>query len=413
MREQTLQLDGIFPEDHVSPYYTVMHFREVHNSEGELVSNISLQMQEDECFQPAITKYDVISQLLEFKENAWIRDVREALNNRTIAPDLLSEYHLFLSTAMEMKLKQLMPHARIAVGHGQMQPEELEKIMSHFVNGEVDILLSTTIIESGIDIPNANTIIIDRADRFGLSELYQLRGRVGRYRNQAFAYLLIPRHAALLADARKRISAIKQYSRLGSGFKIAMRDLEIRGAGNILGSEQSGHISAIGFDLYCRLLKRSISNLKGEKAKTHTETRIMLDFLTQLPLEPASTPEDTSNDLIPLSYINDPIQRLEIYRRLAQASCPDEIDSINEELLDRFGKMPLKVQYLIDLYLIRVIASLKQINSIETDDEKIIITRAGQPLMINNYYPRFTKKTPRGRLKELLYLIKSLSSETT
>ena len=341
--------------------------------------------------------------------------IRDAIQRELNRQGQVFFLHNRVSTidAMEMKLKQLMPHARIAVGHGQMQPEELEKIMSHFVNGEVDILLSTTIIESGIDIPNANTIIIDRADRFGLSELYQLRGRVGRYRNQAFAYLLIPRHAALLADARKRISAIKQYSRLGSGFKIAMRDLEIRGAGNILGSEQSGHISAIGFDLYCRLLKRSISNLKGEKAKTHTETRIMLDFLTQLPLEPASTPEDTSNDLIPLSYINDPIQRLEIYRRLAQASCPDEIDSINEELLDRFGKMPLKVQYLIDLYLIRVIASLKQINSIETDDEKIIITRAGQPLMINNYYPRFTKKTPRGRLKELLYLIKSLSSETT
>ena len=136
--------------------------------------------------------------------------------------------------------------------------------MTQFVNGEADVLLSTTIIESGLDIPNANTIIIDRADRFGLSDLYQLRGRVGRYKHQAYAYLLLPRHAGLLSDARKRISALKQYSTLGSGFKIAMRDLEIRGAGNLLGAEQSGHITAVGFELYCQLLKQSVS-LKGKK----------------------------------------------------------------------------------------------------------------------------------------------------
>ena len=151
--------------------------------------------------------------------------------------------------------------------------------MTKFVNGEADVLLSTTIIESGLDIPNANTIIIDRADRFGLSDLYQLRGRVGRYKHQAYAYLLLPRHASLLTDVRKRISAMKQYSTLGSGFKIAMRDLEIRGAGNLLGSEQSGHITAVGFELYCQLLKQSVSSLKGEKVKPRVEVRIALDFL--------------------------------------------------------------------------------------------------------------------------------------
>ncbi len=160
-----------------------------------------------------------------------------------------------------------------------MHSDQLEEVMTTFVNGQSDVLLSTTIIESGLDIPNANTIIIDRADRFGLSDLYQLRGRVGRYKHQAYAYLLLPRHAGLLTDARKRLSAIKQYSSLGSGFKIAMRDLEIRGAGNLLGPEQSGHITAVGFELYCRLLQQSVGQLKGETTRPAVEVPIRLDFL--------------------------------------------------------------------------------------------------------------------------------------
>src|SRR5258706_15258531 len=161
-----------------------------------------------------------------------------------------------INESMAQRLRALVPNARIAVGHGQMHSDDLEEVMTKFVNGEADVLLSTTIIESGLDIPNANTIIIDRADRFGLSDLYQLRGRVGRYKHQAYAYLLLPRHAGLLADVRTRISAIKQYSTLRSGFKIAMRDLGIRGAGKLLGAEQSGHITAVGFELYCQLLKQ-------------------------------------------------------------------------------------------------------------------------------------------------------------
>src|SRR5881409_63065 len=157
--------------------------------------------------------------------------------------------------------------------------------MGNFVNGQADVLVCTTIIESGIDIPNANTIIVDRADRFGLSDLYQLRGRVGRYKHQAYAYMLLPRHAGLLADVRKRLTAIKQYSTLGSGFKIAMRDLEIRGAGNLLGAEQSGHITAVGFELYCQLLKQSVATMKGEKAKPRIEVQLRLDFLALSPAE--------------------------------------------------------------------------------------------------------------------------------
>src|SRR5205814_4733896 len=193
---------------------------------------------------------------------------------------------------MAQKLRNLLPQARIVVGHGQMDSDELEEVMTRFVNGEADVLLSTTIIESGLDIPNANTIIIDRADRFGLSDLYQLRGRVGRYKHQAYAYLLLPRHASLVADVRMRLSAIKQYSTLGSGFKIAMRDLEIRGAGNLLGAQQSGHITAVGFELYCQLLKQSVARLKGEQVKPRVEVEVRLDFIAFNP--GAAADEDAS-----------------------------------------------------------------------------------------------------------------------
>ena len=228
---------------------------------------------------------------------------------------------------MRSKLQTLVPQARIVVGHGQMESDELEEVMTKFVNGEADVLLSTTIIESGLDIPNANTIIIDRADRFGLSDLYQLRGRVGRYKHQAYAYLLLPRHASLLTDVRKRISAIRQYSTLGSGFKIAMRDLEIRGAGNLLGSEQSGHITAVGFELYCQLLKQSVSVLKGEKVKPRVEVSVKLDFLDQSAVsrqssvaadyEPLTTDKSAS---LPHHYVTEPQHRIEIYRKLAQTA---------------------------------------------------------------------------------------------
>ncbi len=157
--------------------------------------------------------------------------------------------------------------ARVDLGHGQMEEGELEDVMHRFVSGETDVLVATTIIESGLDIPNANTIIIDRADRFGLADLYQLRGRVGRGEHKAYAYLMLPRDLMTVGEARKRINAIKQYSSLGAGFKIALRDLEIRGAGNILGLAQSGHLTAVGFDLYCQLLRQAVSKLRGEKVR--------------------------------------------------------------------------------------------------------------------------------------------------
>jgi transcription-repair coupling factor (superfamily II helicase) len=342
---------------------------------------------------------------------------------------------------MQQKLQQLAPDARIVVGHGQMNADDLEEVMTKFVNGEADVLLSTTIIESGLDIPNANTIIIDRADRFGLSDLYQLRGRVGRYKHQAYAYLLLPRHARLLTDVRKRISAMKQYSTLGSGFKIAMRDLEIRGAGNLLGSEQSGHITAVGFELYCQLLKQSVGSLKGEKVKPRVEVAVRLDFLD---MNAAGSSEDmlrvpssvkqsgergetldatrntqhappsphasriTHHASLPHSYVPEPQHRIEIYRKLAQATDKPSLEALQKELRDRFGPPPPSVELLLAVTELKILASEKNVTAIEVKEDKIILTRHGDFITLGGKFPRLTKKTAEARLKEIKKLLLAL-----
>jgi transcription-repair coupling factor (superfamily II helicase) len=339
------------------------------------------------------------------------------------------------------RIRTLVPQARIVVGHGQMDSDELEDVMAKFINGEADVLVSTTIIESGIDIPNANTIIIDRADRFGLSDLYQLRGRVGRYKHQAYAYLLLPRHASLLSDVRKRISAIKQYSSLGSGFKIAMRDLEIRGAGNLLGAQQSGHITAVGFDLYCQLLKQSVASMKGEKVARRGEVQIRLDFLALNPGEEgkvaeAETPkkkkrenevvlvpretatysewEETVPDeeenakpssrapaYLPLNYIREAQQRISIYRKLAQAIDKGGVEEIRRELRDRFGPLPGAVELLLVVTELKILASDKRISAIETEGAKLKLFRNKEPVLLGGKFPRMTKKEPKAKLNEI------------
>ena len=316
---------------------------------------------------------------------------------------------------MRSKLQTLAPHARIVVGHGQMESDELEEVMTKFVNGEADVLLSTTIIESGLDIPNANTIIIDRADRFGLSDLYQLRGRVGRYKHQAYAYLLLPRHASLLTDVRKRISAIRQYSTLGSGFKIAMRDLEIRGAGNLLGSEQSGHITAVGFELYCQLLKQSVSALKGEKMKPHVEVRVALDFLREQneagPRCRAASdnqqvvPTISNSASLPHNYVTEPQHRIEIYRKLAQANEKSALESLQTELRDRFGPLPPQVDLLLLVAELKILAGEKSVSEIKVKDDKLMLTRQGDFITLGGKFPRLTKKDARARLKEIKKLL--------
>jgi len=323
---------------------------------------------------------------------------------------------------MRVKLQTLVPNARIVVGHGQMNADDLEEVMTQFVNGEADVLLSTTIIESGLDIPNANTIIIDRADRFGLSELYQLRGRVGRYKHQAFAYLLLPRHARLLTDVRKRISAMKQYASLGSGFKIAMRDLEIRGAGNLLGSEQSGHITAVGFELYCQLLKQSVGALKGEKVKPRVEVRVALDFLEMNsategdrrgghPREPDIAGSNGSRGSpphhagLPQSYIPEPHHRIEIYRKLAQANEKSLLAALQKELRDRFGPLPPNVELLLAVGELKILAGEKSVTSIEVEADKLKLIRSGDFITLGGKFPRLTKKEPKARLKEIKRLL--------
>jgi transcription-repair coupling factor (superfamily II helicase) len=339
---------------------------------------------------------------------------------------------------MLAKLKSLVPSARILIGHGQMNADDLEEVMTKFVNGEADVLLSTTIIESGLDIPNANTIIIDRADRFGLSDLYQLRGRVGRYKHQAYAYLLLPRHASLLTDVRKRISAIKQYSTLGSGFKIAMRDLEIRGAGNLLGSEQSGHITAVGFELYCQLLKQSVSALKGEKVKPRVEVRVALDFLEMnasasdpdadgARLWSKTQPQRAANTsrleiesparnvaaaagaahtaALPHNYVTEPQHRIEIYRKLAQANEKSALENLQKELRDRFGPLPPEVELLLLVAELKILASEKSVTAIEVADDKLMLTRHGDFITLGGKFPRLTKKEPKARLKEIKRLL--------
>jgi len=322
---------------------------------------------------------------------------------------------------MRSKLQTLVPQARIVVGHGQMESDELEEVMTRFVNGEADVLLSTTIIESGLDIPNANTIIIDRADRFGLSDLYQLRGRVGRYKHQAYAYLLLPRHVSLLTDVRKRISAIRQYSTLGSGFKIAMRDLEIRGAGNLLGSEQSGHITAVGFELYCQLLKQSVAALKGEKVKPRVEVSMKLDFISLnsvesgragSPLPAADGHDDGAHGVtrpttaaLPHNYVTEPQHRIEIYRKLAQANEKSALESLQKELRDRFGPLPSAVELLLQVAELKILASEKAVSAIEVKDDKLMLTRQGDFIMLGGKFPRLTKKQAGARLKEIKKLL--------
>ncbi len=253
--------------------------------------------------------------------------------------------------------------ARIVVGHGQMPPRELEEVMLKFIRREADILVSTTIIESGIDIPTANTMFINDAHRFGLAELHQLRGRVGRYKHRAYCYLLLPAHTGLSDVAKRRLKAIEEFSMLGAGFKIAMRDLEIRGAGNLLGPEQSGHIAAVGYDMYCRLLEQAVRDLKAEPEPVRANT-------VSIELGRGGT--------IPRPYIPSDARRMEAYRRLATASTAAELESLAEDLSQAYGQPPTAVQRLLELAELRVLANTLGVRSV-TLKERDIVLRAERP----------------------------------
>ena len=268
---------------------------------------------------------------------------------------------------MQRRLEKLVPEARIAVAHGQMPSNTLARIMREFESGEIDVLLCTTIVESGLDIPRANTMLVHRADRFGIADLYQLRGRVGRSSQKGFAWLLLPEYGHVDEDARQRIAALQKHSGLGAGFNLALRDLEIRGAGNLLGAAQSGHIAAIGFGLYCQLLRRTIARMKGEAPPLLVDVDLALDFLDFSP--GAIDPE--SSACLPYAYVEDEAHRMILHRRIAEAVHVKEVRALHEELKDRYGKPPAAVLRLLRLAELRVQAAQKKIGRIETRENKV------------------------------------------
>jgi transcription-repair coupling factor (superfamily II helicase) len=324
------------------------------------------------------------------------------------------------------RIVHLCPQARVEIGHGQMDADELEAVMARFIAGKTDVLVCTTIIESGLDIPNANTIIIDRADQFGLADLYQLRGRVGRAEHKAYAYLLLPREMMTIGAARKRISAIKQYSSLGAGFRIAMRDLEIRGAGSILGTAQSGHIVAVGFDLYCQLLKQAVAQLKREKPRLRLEVDLQLDFVVTNEAEfvvptndgfPAPGLNVTAGKpslleripaFIPVTYVSDSALRIRAYRNIAEITSHEQLDQLRREWRDRFGAFPPAVDNLFALTKIKLAAAEAGVSRVEVRERKLMLTRHGDFILVAGKFPRLVATKIDQHLVEILELIKKL-----
>ncbi len=254
-------------------------------------------------------------------------------------------------------LRELLPHARIAVAHGQMKERELEQVMRSFFRKSTDILVSTAIIGSGLDIPSANTIIINRADKFGLAHLYQLRGRVGRSHIRAYAYFLIPGEDIITEEARKKLQAIQELSYLGAGFRLALRDLEIRGAGNLLGPEQSGHIEAVGFDLYVEMLEQAVAELKGEKVTPKIDP--VLDLRIKA--------------VIPEHYIENAELRLSLYRKISLAKDSAYLGDLREELKDRFGASPEETRRLLEIMELKVLAKGLAVTRIQSIEGRIRI----------------------------------------
>jgi transcription-repair coupling factor (superfamily II helicase) len=276
-------------------------------------------------------------------------------------------------------IAELVPEANVAFAHGQMKEHELEKIMYDFIGGEIDVLVSTTIIETGLDISNVNTMIIHDSDNMGLSQLYQLRGRVGRSNRTAYAFLMYKRDKMLKEIAEKRLAAIKEFTDLGSGFKIAMRDLEIRGAGNLLGSKQHGHMQAVGYDLYCKMLNEAVKNLKGMKTQEDFNTSVDLDV----------------DAFIPPSYIVNEFQKLDIYKRIAGIDNRGESDDMKEELLDRFGEIPKSVDNLLRIALVRVNAHKLYMPEVRGQNGEIrFLLNADAKIKAENI-PALLKKYPK------------------
>jgi transcription-repair coupling factor (superfamily II helicase) len=317
-------------------------------------------------------------------------------------------YNRVMSIGLMMRrLSVLVPEARIAIAHGQMPAGELADVMHEFEAGEINVLLCTTLVESGLDIPRANTILIHRADRFGIADLYQLRGRVGRSSQKGFAWLLLPEYGHIDEDARQRIAALQKHSGLGAGFNLALRDLEIRGAGNLLGATQSGHIAAIGFGLYCQLLRRTIARLKGELPPLLVDVDLALDFLDYSP----GTIDEERSACIPYNYIEDEGHRMIIHRRLAEAVSPQEVDALKAELTDRYGKPAKPILRLLRITELRIQAAERRIGRIETREGKIYIYPATSrnPITVHNHIPLLKGRTPEEKITNIIKSLQQVS----
>jgi transcription-repair coupling factor (superfamily II helicase) len=260
--------------------------------------------------------------------------------------------------SMADEIRQMVPDARIVIGHGQMNEHELEDVMHKFIKHQADILVSTTIIESGIDIPNANTIIIHQAENFGLSDLHQLRGRVGRWKHRAYCYLVLSPDKTISSTAAKRLKAMEEYSSLGAGFKIALRDLEIRGAGNILGAEQSGHISAVGYEMYCQLLEDAVKKLKNEPLKQQREVNVDIGI----------------TGVLPKSFVDSERQRMDMYRRLSRCHTREQLEALTSDLVDAFGPIPKPAQILFSLAELKIRAEQWGIVSMIAKEPDVVFT---------------------------------------
>jgi transcription-repair coupling factor (superfamily II helicase) len=289
---------------------------------------------------------------------------QEELIQRAVETELAREGQVYFihnrvesTYSMADLVTKLVPKAKVVVGHGQMSEKELESVMLKFIHGKANVLVSTTIVENGLDIPHANTIIIDRADRLGLAELYQLRGRVGRSNQRAYAYLLVPTEEILSDIAKKRLSAMKEFSELGAGFRIAALDLELRGAGNMLGRQQHGHIEAIGFDMYCQMLERAVSKMKGEEVSPELRTTLSLGFDVRIP-----------PDYIPSENL-----RLRTYKRVSSIATEEERQDVRKELEDRFGAPPPSVDNLLEFAVLKSMCERLRISSVERQGTRIAI----------------------------------------
>lgn len=311
---------------------------------------------------PPVDRRSVQTYVLEYNEEM----VREAIERELARNGQVYYVYNRVSTIEDVaaKVQQLVPDAKVEFAHGQMGERQLEQIMMDFIHGEIDVLVSTTIIETGLDIPNANTMIIHDAQNFGLSQLYQLRGRVGRSKRVAYAFLMYQRNTILREEAEKRLKAIREFTDLGSGFKIAMRDLEIRGAGNLLGAEQSGHIESVGYDLYCKMLNEAVLEMKGENVDEFTFD---------------STIDLSINAYIPSTYVKNESQKLSLYKRISFIENKEEYDDMVDELTDRYGEVPLPLYRLLDVAILRAKAKKARVSLIEQrgNELRFVLNPAG------------------------------------